>query len=181
MWRDLHASHFGQSGDLPCFGQASDIWRWQVENRCGTLVDQSGEIIEALQVFSRCNGDRGGRSDFGHFIHAAGGWHWLLHPEKIKWFKSFAGGNGPFGTALTVATVDQVQFVTCSFAQPTENIFIESHVLFRWHFSTSRVDLVLPRFSVTDLFENHKRIGLRRCSGLFGQFSPQRAPGIRAG
>ena len=103
MRRNLHASYFGQGGDLARFRQSSDVGRRQIENRRRTLIDQTGKVFQTLKVFSCSNGNRGGTCHFGHFIHATGWWHRLFHPEKVKLFKPFAGRDSPFGRALAVA------------------------------------------------------------------------------
>ena len=178
MWRDLNTSQFGQGGDLTGFGEAAHIGWAQIENRRSTLVDEAGEILEALEVFSCRNGDRGGRGDFGHFIHAGGGRCRLFDPEQVVWFERFAGRDRSFGTALTVATVDQVHFVACSVTKATENHFVVGDVLLGWHSSASLVDRVLPDFPVAKSFVDQPGIDLHDRTGLLGQVLAQRAPGI---
>ena len=178
MRRNLNASQLGQGGDLASFGESADVgWR-QIENRRGTFVDQAGEVFEALEVFSCCNGDGGGRGYLGHFIHAGSGRRRLFYPEKVILFERLAGCDRSFGAALAMAAVDQVHLVACSFTKATKDHFVVGDVLLGRHSSASLVDRVLPDFPVAKSFEHQPGIDLHDRAGLRGQFSTQGPPGV---
>ena len=157
MRRNLNAPQFGQGGDLAGFGEAAHVGWWQIENRRGTLVDQTSEIFQALKVFSCRNGDRGGRGHFGHFIHAAGGRRRLFDPEEVIRFERFAGRDGSFGTALAMPTVDQVHFVAGPFTKATEDHFVVGDVLLRSAFFRQPHRPCPPRLSCRQIVRKPTR------------------------
>ena len=80
VWRNRDVVGFGQGGDFARFGESPHVGRRQIEDRRGTLVDQTTKVFKPLKVFSGCNGDGGAGCHFSHFIHAAGGSHRLFYP-----------------------------------------------------------------------------------------------------
>ena len=93
-------------------------------------------------------------------------------------FERFASRDGSFGTALTVATMDQVHFVARPFTKAAENHFVKGDVLLGRHFPAAFVYSVLPNFLAGIPFESQPRIRLYGRTGLFSQCPTYCAPGI---
>ena len=77
--------------------------------------------LQAPKVFSCRNGDRGGRSDFGHFIHAGGGESALSRADHTS---MVCRSRSPLSTALTMSSVNQVNFIASTFPKAAEDHFV---------------------------------------------------------